>query len=403
MGATSRGLRTCVVSYEFPPGAGEATYTYNVVRGMSDLGHTVFLVIPWRPGVTLPSLPGSTEVRYVKTRGAPLLRVAEFLLNAKAMLPPLISKEGIDVTHFTFDYPSLPLDFSGIGAPVLATVHHLHFVEAMTVLRHRRRVAMSPYFVRQFMLTKVEQRFVRRMERVIAVSEFTKRSLLQRGVPSERVVVVRNGVDTKANSEADPGLFRMRFGLQDRPFILFVGRLELSKGLEYLLSAYRIVRRRFPLAGLVLVGRGSPSYAAALKRSAAEAEDGVVFTGYVDAEMVASAYAAASLVVLPSLMEGMGIAILEAMAASKPCVASRIGGIPEVVEDGRTGFLVEPANAESLAEGIIRVLSDPSRARTMGEDGRRRAMDSFTIEQMSTGTQSAYLRAIEESSRAYKR
>jgi len=389
-------MRICLVSFEFPPyGGGEANYTYNLVKGLSRLGHSVSLVVPRRDWSDMPPVPASTTIHYVGTRGIPLLEVAGFLWRAKKILPGITKKEGIDLTHFTFDYPTFPFDFRGLGSPTVATVHHLHFVEAVNLLRIRPRTIATRYFAKQFLLTKSEQRFVSRMDGLIAASEFTRRSLPSREASKSRTAVIWHGIDAGAFLEADGERFRRRFDLLGEPFVLFVGRLEPSKGLDYLIPAFEKVAARFPEVRLVLIGRGNASYTRALQGLASSSRQRVIFAGYVDDETIRSAYAGASVVVLPSVMEGMGIVLLEAMAASKPFLATRVGGVPEFAEDGRTGLLVEPGSSSALAEGLLQLLGDPSRSKTMGENGRRLVQERFTTEDMTRQTVLAYARVLE--------
>ena len=379
-------MRVCLVSFEFPPGGGgEGTYTRHLLEVLLRSGHSVALMTPLQGGA-LPEVPGGVELVGVKVSSKPLLKVASFCVGVKRTLP-VIAKKGLDVAHLTFDYPSIPVDLSGCGVPVVATAHHLHFVEAQSLFRVRRRSIFSPYFARQFLLTRAELSTLGSCSGVIAVSDFTRRSLINFGVPARRVRVVPNGIDHARAKSADGKEFRRSFGLGDAPYALYVGRLDVSKGLEYLISAFGEVTRAVPKARLVIVGKGPPRYADSLRRRAGGGW--AVFTGFLNAGLLRSAYEGASLVVLPSLMEGSGISLLEGMAAAKPCVATRVGGVPEVVQDGTTGLLVEPGESRSLSAAITRVLGDRA-ASKMGERGRLRVVDKFGIAGMSEGTLSAY-------------
>ena len=375
-------------------------YTYNLARGLSRLGHSVFLVVPSDEQDPLPVLPQGTRVVPVRSTRIPLSRVANFLFGAKKILPALIDRQRIDITHFTFDYPSFPVHFNRAEGPVMATVHHLHFVEAVSVLHHHPRMLITPYLARQFLLTRIERRFAKNMDALIAISDFTRGSLLENGFVGSQVRVIHDGIDTGFFAGRDGSLFRRRFNLADRPYLLYVGRLNISKGIEYLLSAFRTIRNLFPEMLLVVVGRGPPSYVRTLRaRSHSATRDGVLFTGYVDPEELRSAYAGSTLLVLPSLMEGLGITLLEGMAAGKACVATRVGGIPEIIEDGETGVLVEPGNATSLAEAITGLLDNPAWGRGIGEQARRVVRKNYSIEVMTEKTLSFYNRIVETTRR----
>lgn len=160
-------------------------------------------------------------------------------------------------------------------------------------------------------------------------------------------------------------------------YLLFVGRLRIRKGVEVLLESLGELRRRYPGARLLIAGDGE--HRAALERKAAGLALGpaAVFLGRCDAPRVRGLLGGAAALVVPSTYEGMPLVVLEAMEAGVPVVASRVSGIPEVVEDGVTGWLVPPEDPEALAATLARVLDDPDEARRRGEAGRRRVDERF--------------------------
>jgi L-malate glycosyltransferase len=123
-------------------------------------------------------------------------------------------------------------------------------------------------------------------------------------------------------------------------------------------------------------------------------EHRVIFTG--QRQDVTEILRDVDLVVHPSLTEGLSNVILEAMAAGSPVVASRVGGNPELVQDGRTGFLVPPQNAEAIADAICRLLDQPPMAQAFGEAARQRVIDEFSIERMLSKTENLYFRLLEK-------
>ncbi len=118
--------------------------------------------------------------------------------------------------------------------------------------------------------------------------------------------------------------------------------------------------------------------------------DRVVFTGGYSQELLAHVYAASTLVALPSLMEGFGISVLESMASSRPCVATRVGAIPEILKNGETGLLVEPANSRELGDAMAALLSDTSRCAEMGQKGLELVKREFSLERMTADTLQVY-------------
>jgi glycosyltransferase involved in cell wall biosynthesis len=154
-------------------------------------------------------------------------------------------------------------------------------------------------------------------------------------------------------------------------YLLFVGRLRIRKGVEVLLEALR------EIPGAVLRIAGDGEHRAALERAAADLGPAVSFLGTRDAARVRTLLRGAAALVVPSIYEGMPLVVLEAMEAGVPVVASAVSGIPEVVVDGETGWLVPPEDPSALARALKEVLADPPEARRRGEAGRRRAAERY--------------------------
>jgi glycosyltransferase involved in cell wall biosynthesis len=180
------------------------------------------------------------------------------------------------------------------------------------------------------------------------------------------------------------------------PRLLCIGRLIPVKGHLVLLRSLAQARARAP--GLVLDVAGQGPLEPALKAYANELglADAVRFLGFVSPIQDAIENAAA--VVVPSLGEGFGMVALEAMERGRPVIASDVGGLPEIVADGETGFVVPAGDAEALADAMVALASDLRRAAAMGEAGRRRAVESFTPERSTRGIEALYLRELKASS-----
>lgn len=193
-------------------------------------------------------------------------------------------------------------------------------------------------------------------------------------------VVVRNGVDVDGP--------RPRVDAPAKPKLLIacVGRLEKDKGQRVLLDALELLRPRFPDAGLWLIGRDETGFGQEL-RPRAERLGGVDFLGHRDDAR--GLLARADVVAVPSFHEAFPRAVIEAMAEGKPVVASRVGGVPEAVEDGKTGFLVAPGDAEALAEALGRLLEDGALRERLGRAGRERAA-LFSTRAMVDAIQGVY-------------
>ena len=205
-------------------------------------------------------------------------------------------------------------------------------------------------------------------------------------------IIVPPGYSPRGADLADPAIFRTRFGIPD-PFVLFVGRLASNKGLLDLLEAFALLARRDRTAQLVLIGEDG-GMRASLSDRARELGLGarLHLLGHVgDPQLVDSAYRGARVFVLPSEYEAFGLVLLEALAQGAPVVATRVGGIPEVLgEDERAGMLVEPGSAEVLAEQIGRLWDDPTLGRQLGEYGRRTIVPRYSWDALADRLDALY-------------
>jgi len=177
------------------------------------------------------------------------------------------------------------------------------------------------------------------------------------------------------------------------PRLLCIGRLIPIKGHLVLLRAVAQARARVPALVLDVAGRGPLE--PALKAYARELglDEAVRFLGYVSP--IQRAIEETAIVVVPSLGEGFGMVALEAMERARPVIASAVGGLPEIVADGVTGIVVEPVDAEALAEAIVALAGDLDRAAAMGEAGRERALSEFPPERSAQRIEELYTRALE--------
>ena len=238
--------------------------------------------------------------------------------------------------------------------------------------------------------TRVDGWCARRAARAIAVSEATRRIMIEReGVPDARIAVVWNGQDApEAPTEDAVRATHASLGLDGVPAVcLVVARLHEEKGHAVLWRALPDVLREVP--GLVVLCAGDGPHRPALEADVRRLGLGPAVRFLGQRSDVPALLSLSSLVVLPSLAESFGLAALEAMSLGRPVVASRAGGLPEVVADGETGLLADVGDAAGLAAAMRALLSDPGRAHVMGEAGRRRA-SMFTGERMVRGYEAVY-------------
>jgi glycosyltransferase involved in cell wall biosynthesis len=288
------------------------------------------------------------------------------LLWHQVSLPVWCWRRGYDVLFIAAGNRRLPY---ALPCPAVGTVHDLAPVH----------VAEKYDRIHQVYVGKVLPRLVRRLSHVITVSKCSRDDVVRfAGVPPERITVIHNGVDHEAyRPAADRGAARAEvarlFGV-DRPYLLYVSRLEHpGKNHVRLIEAFSRLkeRRRLPHV-LVLAGpdreRAEEVHDAARRSPAGE---DIVFTGFTAGEHLPLLYQAADAFVMPSLYEGFGIPILEAMACATPVICSRRGAMPEVAGDA--AMLVDPESVESLESALGRVSADRELREALVARGLRRA------------------------------
>jgi len=222
---------------------------------------------------------------------------------------------------------------------------------------------------------------------VIAISEGVRTALVHAGVRPGQVFVVRSGVDLGRVAAPPDARLRVRaaWGAGDDDVVVLVpGSLERRKGHAVLLEA----ARRLNGAPMRWVFCGDGSEREALVRAAAPLGGAVRFEGFRDD--MGACLAAADVVALPSLAEGLGVAALEGAAAALPVVASRVGGLVEAVADGETGLLVAPGDPAALAAAIGRLAADAGLRARLGAAGRARVVACYSVARMAEGTLACY-------------
>ncbi len=211
-----------------------------------------------------------------------------------------------------------------------------------------------------------------------------------------RVHVIKNGVDERVFRQSDEWP-------ADDGYVLFVGRLVEQKGIEYLLRAMPYVLQRFPAVKLKIVGSGHLKDNLERLSSNLLLENGSIeFLGSIGLERrdeLASLYKSAALVVVPSVYEPFGMTAIEAMACARPVVASRIGGLKEILSGNEAGYLAEARNELDLAQWIMKLLSDDPLREVMGRSGRRLVESHFTWSSVAEELSGIYGRLPSEAAR----
>ena len=324
---------------------GAEVYVANICKRLPLIGAEVDLFCPkGRPFVEYAAKQGIQSISW-KTHGK--LDPVTVIKLAR-----LIKKNKIDVIHTHLSTASLLGAYAAKLAGV-PSVAHVHGMNSSTCFKHSTLV--------------------------IAVSEAVKKHLCAQGLDESKVIVLHNGIDLAhfqpmSIAEAKYGL---GYDLKTPVFGVF-GRLSPEKGQKIAVEAFSILLKSYPSAQLILAGSGKSHDELRLLVSKLNISHSVNFVGFIsDPRQVMSACDA---IVVPSVKEGFGLAAVEAMALSRPVVCTNTGGLPEVVVNGETGFVVPVNNPQAIADKLAGLMENKGLVESMGQCGRRRAEECFDIQ-----------------------
>jgi starch synthase len=373
-------LRVALLTREYPPevygGAGvHVEYLARELAGLVDL--TVHCQGADRAGAV------AHRPWDLLDRANPALRTISTDLSMTAAVG------GADLVHSHTWYANLAGHLAALlyGVPHVVTTHSLEPLRPWKAEQLGGGYALSSW---------CERTAIEAAAAVVAVSDGMRGDVLAAypAVPPERVRVIRNGIDTREYAP-DPGTDVLaKYGVDpDRPYVIFVGRVTRQKGLPVLLRA----AAGLDLGAQLVLCAGqadTPELAAEVDelvgRLTAARSGVVLISGMLARREVIQLLSHARVFACPSVYEPLGIVNLEAMACGAAVVASRVGGIPEVVVDGETGLLVPPGDPEALAEALNILVRDPDLAAEMGRRGRARAAAEFDWAAIAVQTAELY-------------
>ncbi|MCD1294428.1 glycosyltransferase family 1 protein [Methanocella sp. CWC-04] len=283
--------------------------------------------------------------------------------------------EQFDILH-VHDFQVMPLAFLLRGELNVPTVFtwHIPFTDVM------------PAEWRDFLI-----RYMQYYDRIIFSTDEYVRTAVESGLDPEKISKINPFIETEKYCRSEENGFREKFDIQkDHNIVLCVARIDPRKGQEYLIRAMKEVVRKEPKTTCVFIGNGSLTKKILGRKNMLEELEALVdelgigehikFLGKVSNEDLLEAYEACDMLVLPSINEGFGLVLSEAMCFSKPLIGSNIGGIPEQIMDGFNGHLFKPRDHRELAERIISLIENPELRREMGENGRKLANTRFCVE-----------------------
>ena len=377
-------LQLCI---RFPPAPGGAeTHIYEISKDLMKRKHNV--------NVFTSDLYTETPFKRMKkwddnVNGIPVRRFRSYSLGGEVhyvFMPSIISpilKENVDIIH-THSYGYFQTNVAAFAKKIrnIPLVFTPHFHPSWSSWGGRKRKMLRKIYDKMFSKPVFDAADV-----VICHS---KHEIQLMNINPEKARIIPAGIDFSLfEPPVDGDIFRKRYSIEDE-LILFTGRLATNKGLHILVKAVPLVLKNFPKTMFVFVGEDHGVKASLI--TLAEkigVKKNVLFTGHIrDEKTFLSAYSACDLFVLPSEYEAFWIVLLEAMASEKACVATNVGGMPEVLGD--CGVLVDYNNANNLGNAIADLLDDEKKRKILGKKGRKRVKEYFTWKKIVDKLENVY-------------
>ncbi|MEJ2125962.1 MAG: glycosyltransferase family 4 protein [Candidatus Bathyarchaeota archaeon] len=387
-------MKIGTLTWEYPPRVvgGIARHCEGLAKALVNQNHDVHLF-------TL-DFPGALE--YEKKDGIKVYRASTELghpnfLTWVLMFNHFLSKRMADVTK-TVDFDVMHVHdwlaaFSGISfkhylkKPIILTMHSTEVGRAQGL--------HSPD---SFSINGIEWWATYEADRVIVCSHSMKDEICNHfNLPREKVDIIPNAIDaSKYDVPVDRGAVRQRYGVGwGEKLILCVGRLVPQKGVEYFIRAIPLIAKKYPEAKFIIVGEGWSRDLLEEEARASGHANKITFTGFASDKQVIELMTSADTLVVPSIYEPFGIVALEGMATGVPVVASRVGGLAEVIDHDKTGIFVYPRSPESLAWGIDKVLSDPDNAKMLTKNAKEKLHKAYSWEAVAMKTVEVYKKVVE--------
>lgn len=347
--------------------------TLYLLQGLSKRGITSDLIC--QPDSPMAQRAGKSGLNVI-----PVVMHGEGDLVAAGRIRSFVRKKNYDVVHSHTSHAHTLAFAATLGLKIKRLVS--------------RRVDFSIFRHGFLHLSVVKYRFM--ADYFIAISQKIKDVLVEDGIAAERIFVIHSAIDPQRFSSASSDHLRSEFNLTgDEQVVINVAHLAGHKGQQHLVRAVPAVVEKIPNVRFFIIGKGE--LLDDLKRLAVSLglKRQLVFTGF--REDVGAFYNLADLFVMSSVQEGLGTAVLDALAAGIPVVAARAGGIPEIIRDGETGRLVEPADPPALANGIVELLTHTERAQKMAIRGLKIVHQRFSIDAMVEKYLQVYQRILKES------
>lgn len=305
----------------------------------------------------------------------------EFITKSYLKASKLLKTEKIDIIHHMFPAVynqtfSLMAINRNFYQPFIFGPISVHFTSRPVDERIFSKITL-----------KLHHRTISKCSHLIAITNYVKK-LYSKLFDKDKISVIPLGVDAQTFRPSNKNKMKEEFE------VLFVGSLYPLKGVEYLIRSIKYVAREEKKIKLRIVGEGPEKRRLKLLVNKLKLKNNVHFEGFVPYDRIMRYYQNCDVFCFPTLGEPFGKAILEAMACGKPVIASNIGGPAEIVENEKTGYLVNPMDVKSMAERILRLIKDRKLREKMGRNARRRVLDKFSLDKISEEYYRLYCRLV---------
>jgi len=387
------------LSWEYPPRiiGGLGRHVYHLATTLASLGVKVHVVTKDHPGAPM----------YEESEGVHVYRVVSY--------PPDIPQEEWVPWTLQFNVALLEKSVALINDLKNVNVIHAHdwlVAHAAASLKHAYRIPLvatvhaTEYGRHQGHLPGPMNKLIHQIEwwltfessRTICCSQYMLEQIT--GIfelPGDKVDVIPNGIDAESfKNDVSVDLHRKRYVPPGDKLVFFVGRLVYEKGVQTVIEAMPLIMNKIPNVTFVVAGSGPHLNELKSLVSAFDLEEKVRFIGHVDTDDLYAFYKSADLTVVPSLYEPFGMVVLESMAMGTPTIVADTGGLSEIVVHEETGLMFEPGNPESLAEAMLRILTDDALADRMTADAVAYMGDRYNWEKIAKQTIGVYRQAERE-------
>ncbi len=377
-----RGVIMLVNTFPPVPAGGAERQAERLAEYMASVGLSVGVITRAAPALPRHEVRDGYWIERIPEPGIGKLKTVTFMLGA--LLSLFRRRKQYDILHAHLAFaPAL------VGAMLARLLGKRAIVKFGTSGTHGE-IAISQRKLRGRVRLALLRRWT---DMSIVLDKGMEQELIAAGFPAERVLRMDNGIDEKPFSDLPRVVAKQDLKVEGRTVILYTGRLIALKMLPTLLQALYQAVQSCPQLYLLIVGQGPERTALEQQVRQLGLSNHVNFVGNV--QNVRPYLAAADIFVLPSSTEGISNALLEAMAAGLACIASAVGGLPEMLDDGACGILVEPGNVEQLSETLIRLTQDPLEIKRLGNAAHERILTRYSFSVVGDEYQKLYARLLQ--------